>query len=43
MQPLVDNGGLGAGDEVNLAFTSVSCTDVAALVAKGLTVESDYP
>ena len=32
--------GLGAGDTVDLRFTSVSCTDVAALQAKGVTVDS---
>jgi hypothetical protein len=43
IQPLLDNAGLGAGDMVNLESTSVSCTDVAALQAKGVTVESDCP
>ena len=41
IQPLLDNTGLGAGDEVNLVGTGVSCTDVAALEAKGVTVDSD--
>jgi internalin A len=41
IQPLLDNSGLGAGDTVNLWFTNVSCTDVAALQAKGVTVYSD--
>ena len=41
IQPLLDNTGLGAGDTVNLWGTNVSCTDVAALEAKGVTVESD--
>ena len=44
IQPLLDNadnGGLGAGDEVTLRSTSVSCDDVAALAAKGVTVTSD--
>ncbi len=40
IQPLLDNTGLGAGDEVPLLSTSVSCTDVAALKAKGVTVNS---
>ena len=40
IQPLLDNTGLGAGDTVNLWGTSVSCTDVAALQAKGVTVDS---
>ena len=41
IQPLLDNTGLGAGDEVDLESTSVSCTDVAALAARGVTVSSD--
>jgi hypothetical protein len=43
IQPLLDNAGLGAGDTVYLQATSVSCTDVAALQAKGVTVQSDCP
>ena len=43
IQPLLDNTGLGAGDTVYLQSTSVSCTDVAALQAKGVTVQSDCP
>ncbi len=43
IQPLLDNTGLGAGDRVILWSTSVSCTDVAALQAKGVTVTSDCP
>jgi Leucine-rich repeat (LRR) protein len=43
IQALLDNAGLGAGDEVDLQSTSVSCTDVAALEAKGVTVISDCP
>ncbi len=39
IQPLLDNTGLGAGDIVLLQFTSASCRDVAALRAKGVTVE----
>ena len=41
IQPLLDNTGLGAGDIVDLRDTSVSCTDVTALEAKGVTVRSD--
>ena len=41
IQPLLDNTGLGAGDTVDLSVTSVSCTDVAALEGKGVTVTSD--
>ena len=41
IQPLLDNTGLGAGDLVGLRSTSVSCTDVAALEAKGVSVISD--
>ena len=43
IQPLLDNTGLGAGDTVNLESTSVSCTDVAALQAKGVLVLHDCP
>ena len=43
IQPLLDNMGLGAGDTVDLSSTSVSCTDVALLEAKGATVVSDCP
>ena len=38
IQPLLANQGLGATDEVRLQSTSVSCTDVAALIAKGVNV-----
>ena len=43
IQPLLDNTGFGAGDLVDLRDTSVSCTDVASLGAKGVTVVSDCP
>ena len=43
IQPLLDNTGLGAGDEVLLAGTNVSCLDVALLEAKGVTVASGCP
>ncbi len=43
IQSLLDNTGLGAGDTVYLQSTNVSCTDVAALQAKGVTVQSDCP
>ena len=43
IQPLLDNTGLGAGDEINLSSTNVSCTDVALLVAKGATVTGIAP
>ena len=43
IQPLLDNTGLGVGDTVSLSGTSVSCADVAALEAKGVTVFSDCP
>ena len=43
IQPLLNNSGLGSGDNVLLAGTSVSCADVAALEAKGLLVNSDCP
>jgi hypothetical protein len=40
---LLDNTGLGAGDQVLLGSTNVSCTDVDALQAKGVSVLSDCP
>jgi hypothetical protein len=40
IQPLLDNTGLGAGDTVDLRSTSVGCSDVTALGAKGVTVRS---
>jgi len=43
IQPLLDNPDLGANDGVDLRSTSVSCTDVAALEAKGVNVSSDCP
>ena len=43
IQPLLDNTGLGAGDTVYLQSTNVSCTDVAALRAKGVSVFSFCP
>ena len=43
IQPLLANTGLGAGDSVDLRSTNVSCADVAALEAKGVTVGSDCP
>ena len=41
IQELIDNPGLGAGADVNLAATGVSCADVDALAAKGVSVISD--
>lgn len=41
IQPLLNNTGLGSGDEVLIGSTAVACTDVAALEAKGVTVSSD--
>ena len=41
IQPLLDNPGLGTGDDVLLQSTNVSCTDVDALRAKGVAVISD--
>jgi Leucine-rich repeat (LRR) protein len=43
IQPLLNNPGLGVGDRVWLAGTGVSCGDVGALEAKGVTVTSDCP
>jgi len=43
IQPLLDNTGLGAGDQVTLNGTNASCADVALLEAKGVTVTSDCP
>ena len=37
--PLLNNTGLGVGDNVDLRGTSVSCGDVAALEAKGVVVQ----
>ena len=41
IQALLDNTGLGTGDQVAIFGTSVSCTDVASLQAKGVTVFSN--
>lgn len=41
IQPLLDNPGLGPDTTVHLLDTGVSCTDIAALVAKKVTVVSD--
>ena len=38
IQPLLDNTGLGAGDRIGLGYTSVSCAELAALAARGVTV-----
>jgi hypothetical protein len=38
IQPLFFHATLGEGDGVRLEGTSVSCTDVAALQGKGVTV-----
>lgn len=43
IQPLLDNPRLGAGDDVLLRSTNVSCTDVDALRAKGVGVVSECP
>ena len=43
IQPLLDNTGLGVGDEVDLTNTNVSCADVNALRAKGVLVLSACP
>ena len=42
IQPLLANTGLGTGDGVNLWNTNVSCTDVTALKAKGVTVSAPH-
>ena len=42
IQALLDNTGLGAFAAVGLSGTNVSCTDVAALQAKGVAVDSDF-
>ena len=41
IQPLLDNGGLGDGDIVDLQSTMVECIDVTALRDKGVTVSAD--
>lgn len=38
IRPLVDNAGLGAGDEIYLAGTNPDCAHVAELRARGVTV-----
>jgi Leucine-rich repeat (LRR) protein len=38
IQPLIDNPGLGDGDNVELRFTTVTCADQARLAAKGVDV-----
>ncbi len=43
IQPLLDNTGLGTGDRVFLRGANVGCADVAALEAKGVTVDSNCP
>jgi len=43
IQPLLENAGLGSGDTVWLTGTAVSCSEVAALGAKGVTVLTDCP
>ncbi len=43
IQPLLDNTGLGTGDVISLNSTNVSCTDVAALEEKGVSVLSSCP
>jgi Leucine-rich repeat (LRR) protein len=43
VQTLLDNPGLGAGTDVNLTNTNVSCTDIDALIAKGVVMISDCP
>ena len=43
VRPLLDNTGLGLGDQVFLMNTNVSCTEVAALEAEGVVVDSDCP
>ena len=37
VQPLLANEGIGAGDELDLRFTYVSCSDMAAFERKGVT------
>ncbi len=43
IQALLDNTGLGNDDAVDLKTTNASCTDVAALETKGVSVSSDCP
>lgn len=38
---LLDNTGLGTGDEVGLNSTILTCVDVVAMEARGVTVVSD--
>ncbi len=39
IQTLLDNKGLGAGDEIRFGNTKVRCTDLAGLAAKGVIVD----
>ncbi len=39
IQTLLDNTGLGAGDEIRFGNTKVRCTDLAGLAAKGVIVD----
>lgn len=41
IQPLLDNPGLGAGDTVDLSIMVLSCTDIATLKARLVTVISN--
>ena len=43
IQPLLDNGGFGVDDFLEIRSTNVSCTDVVALEAKRVRVISDCP
>lgn len=43
IQALLDNVGIGSGDDVNLNDTSAPCADVDTLRARGVTVHSPCP
>jgi internalin A len=43
IRPLLFHPGLGAGDAIRVEGTGVSCTDIAALEAKGVTVFKTCP
>ena len=38
VQPLLRNAGIGAGDELDLRFTAVRCSDIDAFANQGVTL-----
>jgi hypothetical protein len=39
---LLNNPGLGAGDELRVLWTQIGCSDLAVLIQRGVTVYSEY-